>query len=85
MKRQRILEEANPQRREYSSQKIKKENASHPERELPMSWVNSTKNYTKTMIKMSLDKNQVETKSKSCTDVQYNHTEERDKNPRDHD
>ena len=44
-------------KREYSSQKMRKENASHPEKELQMSVENSTKKLTKTMIKMNLDKN----------------------------
>ena len=39
------------------TKKRRKENASHPEKELQMSLENSTKNFTKTMIKMNLDKN----------------------------
>ena len=37
--------------------KMRKENASHPEKELQMSLDNSSKNFTKTMIMTNLDKN----------------------------
>ena len=40
-----------------TKRKIRNENASHPEKELQMSLENSTKNLTKTMIKINLDKN----------------------------
>ena len=48
------------------TKKMRKDNASHLEKELQMSLENSAKNLTKTMIKMNLNKNQVKTKTKAA-------------------
>ena len=62
-----ISRESNQQRREYSSQRKKtsKGNASHLGKELPMSLVNSTKNFTKTTSTPKEEKQRLKGVSKS--------------------